>query len=310
MYPLKFSSIVKPKVWGQEAWLLSGYGDEVSVVTNGYLKGNDLNDLLETYMDELVGGKVYDRYGNYFPLLLKVIDAEDDLSVQVHPNDEQAEAEEQLGKTEMWYVMDAKKGAQVVSGFSQDTSEEEVRDSLADATLQELLRRQPVKKGDVIAIPAGRVHALCKGTKVAEIQESSDLTYRLYDYNRPDKNGQLRPLHVEKAIQVLDWKATESPLTSYECEPNASANLLRDEHFTTNLIRITATIGRDYAPLDSMVIYLCVAGEAVIHALDADAEQQSVSIKEGECVLLPATLNDIRLEPKSAETSIMETYIE
>lgn len=306
LYPLKFQPITKPKVWGSETWALSGYGDDESVVANGFLKDNLLSEVQEIYMDELVGGKVYDRFGNFFPLLFKFIDAKDDLSIQVHPTDEQAAAEEQLGKTEMWYVTEAESDATIILGFSRDTTEQEVRRRLEDDTVLDVLQVTPVRKGDVAFIPAGRVHALRRGTQVAEIQETSDLTYRLYDYHRPGLDGKLRPLHVEESMRCLDFKALSEPLTEYP-RRDGLTTLVRDSHFVTNMLQLSHAVERDYAKLDSFVVYMCVEGSVTIHCPDTDCED--VSLQQGETLLVPAVINDVVLTPYPT-AKLLEVFVD
>lgn len=308
MNPLKFRPIISPKVWGYESWLISGYGNQVSVVDTGALADNDLNDLVEIYMDELVGEKVYNRFGTYFPLLIKIIHAQDDLSIQVHPNDREAEPMGELGKEEMWYVMDTTPDAKVVSGFTKDTSSEEVTQRLEDGSITDILHYTTVSPGDVVTIPAGRVHALCKGTMVVEIQESSDLTYRLYDYQRPDKNGQLRPLHIQEALKVLTYGATKNPITHPDSTPDTAVPIADTEHFTVNLIRLTSPMVRDCSLLDSFVIYICTHGSAAICVTDAD-DSTPIQIEKGEAVLVPASLDDVRLIPTSKEACFIETFL-
>ncbi|MBR6354247.1 MAG: class I mannose-6-phosphate isomerase [Paludibacteraceae bacterium] len=306
LYPLKFQPITKPKVWGSETWALSGYGDDESVVANGFLKDNLLSEVQEIYMDELVGGKVYDRFGNFFPLLFKFIDAKDDLSIQVHPTDEQAAAEEQLGKTEMWYVTEAESDATIILGFSRDTTEQEVRRRLEDDTVLDVLQVTPVRKGDVAFIPAGRVHALRRGTQVAEIQETSDLTYRLYDYHRPGLDGKLRPLHVEESMRCLDFKALSEPLTEYP-RRDGLTTLVQDSHFVTNMLQLSHAVERDYAKLDSFVVYMCVEGSVTIHCPDTDCED--VSLQQGETLLVPAVINDVVLTPHPT-AKLLEVFVD
>lgn len=306
LYPLKFRPITKPKVWGAETWALSGYGEDESVVSNGFLKDNSLSEVQEIYMDELVGGKVYDRFGNIFPLLFKFIDAKDDLSIQVHPTDEMAAEEGQLGKTEMWYVTEAAKDASVIMGFSRATTATEVRQRLQDDSIMDILQVVPVAKGDVTYIPAGTVHALRKGTQVAEIQETSDLTYRLYDYHRLGVDGKLRPLHIEESIKALDYSALAEPLVSY-ARKEGLTTLVRDTHFITNLLTLSHKVSRDYAQLDSFVAYMCVQGEVTIHCQDENVAD--VSMQQGETVLLPAVLKDIVLTPKQ-DAQILEVFVE
>ena len=308
LYPLLFHPITKSKVWGSETWLLSGYGDDQSVVANGFLEGNSIGDLMEIYMDELVGGKVYDRYGSLFPLLFKMIDANDNLSVQVHPDDEQAAAmtsdgdTRQLGKTEMWVVTKAEKDASIILGFTRPTSSGEVQKSLSENTITDLLQVVPVRKYDVALIPAGTVHALCKGTQVAEIQETSDITYRLYDYNRPGLDGRLRELHIPQALQVLRYEAMPRPLLSVE-DTRPVARLADDPHFTTNRLRFSGSLQRDYARYDSFVVYMCLEGETEIRYEDG-----SVTLTAGQTCLVPACLPDILLVAKG-DCDIVETLI-
>ena len=229
LYPLKFSPILKDKIWGGtklkslfnkpaetdklgESWELSGYEGDESVVTNGFLKGNNLTELIEIYMGELIGDTIFDEYGMSFPLLFKLIDANENLSIQVHPGDEvAAERHNSYGKTEMWYVVDADPGSELIIGFSEDCSRETYLDAMASDRVEDLLQKVPVKKGDVFFIPAGRVHAIGEGVVVAEIQQSSDITYRIYDYKRKDDNGNERELHTEQALDVINFEASKHP---------------------------------------------------------------------------------------------------
>ncbi len=307
LYPLKFKPQLLPKVWGSESWEVSCYGEHVSEVENGQMAGDSLQDLLETYMADLVGDRVYEVYGNRFPLLAKFIDAQDDLSVQVHPDDETAyDRHRELGKTEMWYVVDAEEGGSLTLGFSHETDMDELQEALEQHRVVDLLQRVPVKRGDVIFLPAGTVHAINRGVKVAEIQESSDITYRIYDYERPGLDGRLRPLHIEDAIEVIDYTVNEQPKVQYESPELGAVNLIKDPHFTTNLLCFNRVIERDYAPLDSFVIYMCVEGEATIEATECN--EPPLHIRKGESVLIPACLNDIRLTPISP-TKFLEIYV-
>lgn len=307
LYPLKFKPQLLPKVWGSESWEVSCYGEHISEVENGQLAGDSLQDLLETYMADLVGDSVYEVYGNRFPLLAKFIDAQDDLSVQVHPDDETAyDRHRELGKTEMWYVVDAEEGGSLTLGFSREADMDELQEALEQHRVMDLLQRVPVKRGDVIFLPAGTVHAINRGVKVAEIQESSDITYRIYDYERPGLDGRLRPLHIEEAIEVIDYTVCEQPKVQYESPELGAVNLIKDPHFTTNLLCFNRVIERDYAPLDSFVIYMCVEGEATIEATECN--EPPLHIGKGESVLIPACLNDIRLTPISP-TKFLEIYV-
>ncbi len=304
LYPLKLTTITRPKIWGEEIWHMVQMDDLLSVVENGYLAENDLGELLEVYMGDLVGDHVYEQYGNTFPLLLKIINTFDDLSIQVHPGDEVALRDHNcLGKTEMWYVVDAEPDTTLISGFCQDTDAENIRSAIKDGNLTDLLNIVPVKKGNVVFLPSGRVHALRKGISVAEIQENSDLTYRLFDYNRVPKEGISRPLHVEQALNVLDFKKLQQPLTDYTPVENGAVKIAESDYFVTNLLRFNRKIGRDYAPLDSFVVYMCVEGGA-----DVSAEGETVTLKKGDTVLIPASLDEVMLTPQG-KTRFLEIYV-
>lgn len=329
MYPLKFTPLLFHKIWGGhhiekwydnvpsdyenvgESWVISAQPKYPTLVCNGSLAGNELQELLEVYMGELVGDSVFAAYGNMFPVLVKFIDADDDLSIQVHPDDEQAwEAAESLGKNEMWYVVEGSDAdASIISGWNRPMSEASVRQSIADGSLVDKLHVLKVAPGDVIPIPTGTVHAMKKGTIVAEIQENSDITYRLYDYDRVGNDGLRRPIHLEKALQVLNFDEGKRSLISPEYPLNAATNIARTPYFTTNVLSFDRTIQRDYAPLDSFVIYMCVGGSVEVQALDAD-EEQLITLCKGEALLLPAVLNDIVLTPASPEARLLEVYVE
>lgn len=311
MYPLKFVNIRKNKVWGYELWQLSGYGNDISVVENGSLSGQRLCDLLSAYGAELVGRAVYERFGNTFPLLFKIIDARDDLSIQVHPDDEVARRRhDSLGKTEMWFVLDTDDGASIINGFARDTCRQEVLDKTASLQLPSILQTVNVNYGDVAFIPAGQIHALRRGTVVAEIQETSDITYRVYDYHRPDKDGNYRQLHVDEAVSVLDYHRTTPPLIPYRLPAvNTVCNLVTDSHFTTNYIRLTECVSRDYSDIDSFVVFMCVWGQMEIMVSDADADSRTISLKKGETALLPASLSCVSLRPLTTQSRVLEVYI-
>ncbi|MCM1035496.1 MAG: class I mannose-6-phosphate isomerase [Paludibacter sp.] len=322
LYPLKFQPILKEKIWGGkrlkiygksfadqqsigESWELSAQGNDVSVVAEGVLSENDLNELVEVYMGDLVGDAVYERYGNQFPLLFKFIDAEDRLSIQVHPDDDTAwERHHDSGKTEMWYVLDADPGATLTLGFARDSSKEDLQQHLADNSLSDILCKIPVRQSDVAFIPAGLVHAVDQGVVLAEIQQTSDLTYRLFDYNRLDAQGCPRELHQEVALDVIRYTKNAQPLVNYQAMSNGAVNLVQCEWFTTNLICFNRTIERDYTLLDSFVVYMCVEGQCALHT-----EVGDVSLRKGETVLLPAIINDVRLIPSSPEVRLLEVYV-
>lgn len=311
LYPFKFKSQIVPKIWGSESWVLSDVASNQTEVSNGSHAGDTLQDLLEVYMDELVGEKVYDLFENHFPLLLKFIDARDDLSIQVHPDDEYAlEHEHSLGKTEMWYVLPAQGESSVLLGWKQTMNASLIHAAISEGTLTDYMNLYPVHEGNIAYIPAGTVHSLRRNTIVAEIQENSDITYRLYDYNRKGDDGKKRPLHLDKSLQVMNFSPDKEQLLSRTAPRiDGAVNLKQCQHFTANLLALKHAIQRDYAPLDSFVAYMCVEGACSIQALDCEAEDNTVTIQKEEAVLIPASLNDIVLTPQG-DCKLLEIYIE
>jgi mannose-6-phosphate isomerase len=324
LYPLKFKPILKDRIWGGdklqtrlnkdlkgkdnigESWELSGVEGSISVVSNGFLQGNDLNELIEVYMGDLVGERVFKKYGEEFPLLIKFIDANDDLSIQVHPNDELAAARHNsFGKSEMWYIMHAEPGAELISGFKHKTEPEQYTKAVENNSVLSLLASYQVNKGDVFYIPAGRVHAIGKGIMLAEIQQTSDLTYRIYDYDRTDAKGNKRDLHIEEALDAINFKDTHGHRLDYTTEENGASELCTTPFFSTYLLNFDKPIGRDYYHLDSFVILVCVEGEAEI---SFNKGQGVETIKTGETVLIPAELNRIDLFTTTG-AKILEVHI-
>ncbi len=329
LYPFKFKPHHFHKLWGGhtiekwyndvpadfenvgESWVISDVDKYPTEVSNGPHAGDSLQDLIEVYMDELVGEKVYDTFGNRFPLLMKFIDATDDLSIQVHPGDEFAlENEDCMGKTEMWYVLPAKGKSSIYLGWNQQMNVSLIHAAIADGTLASYLRKYDVHEGDVAFIPAGTVHAMCKDTIVAEIQENSDITYRLYDYNRVGNDGRKRPLKLDKALKVMDFNP-DNGASFQRTAPriNGAVNLQKTPFFTVNMLSPVRPIQRDYAPLDSFVAYMCVEGQCHVTALDCESEHKTASLHIGEAVLLPASLNDILIEPQGP-CKLLEIYVE
>ena len=323
LYPLKFLPLYKNVVWGGnklkeygfdysplpncgELWILSSIEGHELVIANGFLAENTLNEAIEVYMGDLVGDEIFDRYGTQFPLLLKVIDAAADLSIQVHPDDQLAQQRGMpCGKTEMWYVMQADEGARLISGFRHDTQPEEYRAALAEGRLEELLHTEAPQAGDVYFIPAGRVHALGKGLMVAERQQTSDCTYRIYDYNRRDTNGQLRQLHTEEAMAAIDFSGIDNHAnTRYQPRPNEAVTLAHCPYFTTRLIAFDKPLHKSLESVDTFVIYFCVDGIAAIKSMDT-----IVPLHTGECVLVPAVATDVELFCEG-EAKVLEVKIE
>lgn len=324
LYPLKFKPIFLDKIWGGnriktilnkdfgnlpncgESWELSGFEGNESVVSNGFLAGNNLNELIEIYMGDLVGDKIYEKFGNEFPLLVKFIDANQDLSIQVHPNDELSkERHSAYGKTEMWYVVDANDGALINAGFNQPVTKEKYIEFLEKGKLTELLSFEEVTEGDVFFIPAGRVHAICKGVLVAEIQQTSDVTYRIFDYNRTDSEGNLRELHTKLAVDAIDYMHLDEYKTKYNVEKNKSSEIVKCNYFTTNLLKFDKVIEKDYHQLDSFVIYTTLEGD-----FEIKTEEGTERVKKGETVLIPANIELLSLVPKSKEVKVLEVFID
>jgi mannose-6-phosphate isomerase len=325
LYPLKFNPIYKSRIWGGtrlrdqlnkqnapadcgESWEISAVAESVSVVSNGFLAGNDLPELIEVYMGDLVGDAVYEKFGNEFPLLVKLIDANEKLSVQVHPDDFLAfEKHSTYGKTEMWYVLDAIPGAQNITGLKKGTNSAELLKRLENKTLDEILVSETVEKGDVFFIPSGRVHATGKGILFAEIQQTSDITYRLYDYNRLDAKGQPRELHVGNALEAIDFTQNGSAKTRINQTLNEPNLLVACPYFTTNLLTLDKPLIRDYVGLDSFVIYLCTNGSC---KLFCDELPEGHILQTGETMLIPALIHEVRIHPTEGTVTILEIFID
>ena len=322
LYPLKFSPICLEKIWGGnrlktllnkkydtkncgESWEISGVEGNISVVANGFLKGNDLSELIEIYMGDLVGDKVYEKFGTEFPLLIKFIDAQDDLSIQVHPNDELSkERHNAFGKTEMWYVVDVTEGALINSGFNQPVNKEKYIEYLENGNLIDLLKYDEASVGDVYFIPAGRVHAIGKGSLVAEIQQTSDVTYRIFDYNRKDDKGNERELHTELALDAIDFSFLDDYKTKYSAETNKSTEIVSCKYFNTNILEFDKSIVKDYFSLDSFVIYITLEGN-----FEIETEAGNEKVGKGETVVIPANIDLLKLIPASEKVKLLEVYI-
>lgn len=323
LYPLKFTPIYKEKIWGGnkiksilgkdfgklpncgESWELSGVEGNVSVVSNGYLAGNSLEELVEVFMGDLIGDKVFENFGNEFPLLIKFIDANDDLSIQVHPDDElAAERHNSYGKTEMWYVLQADAGSKLQSGFNREVDQETYIEKLENGELTSILNFEEVAPGDVFFIPAGRVHAIGKGILLAEIQQTSDVTYRIYDYERLDAAGNIRELHTDLALDAIDFSVIPEYKNKYTAKANESVELASCQYFTTNLLELNKQVEKDYNQLDSFVIFICLEGEVTL-----ETESGVENIRKGETVLLPASIENVILIPGSPAAKLLEVYI-
>ena len=322
LYPFTFQPILKKIIWGGsdicpfkgitpvqegigESWELSHVDGNFSVVAEGELAGKSLDELIQTYGKQLVGGQVMERFGTRFPLLIKFIDARDNLSIQVHPNDELAKARHNsFGKTEMWYVIKAAPGAALYSGFSKQIDADEYVERVKNNTFMDVLQRYDVAEGDVLFLPAGRVHAIGAGCFIAEIQQTSNITYRIYDYNRKDANGNTRELHTELAKDAIDYTLYPDYRTHYKAHTNATIELAACKYFTTNLLDIDVTMTRDFSELDSFVVYICMGGSATLQ----DNKGNKLQIHQGQTVLIPADTTSVTLIP-TPSAKFMETYI-
>ncbi|MDY9917242.1 mannose-6-phosphate isomerase, type 1 [Porphyromonadaceae bacterium KH3R12] len=322
LYPFKFEPILKPVIWGGsdicrfkniepiqegigESWEISGVRGNISRISNGYLAGTSLDELLHSRGEELVGKEVYQKFGNTFPLLIKFIDARDDLSIQVHPDDELGKKRHNsFGKTEMWYVVKAAPGAYLYSGFKESITPEEYPETVKNNTFTDKLMKYDVKAGDVFYLPAGRVHAIGTGCFIAEIQQTSDITYRIYDYNRKDAAGNSRELHTELAKDAIDFKVYDSYKTEYEKNINHPVKLVISPYFTTHLLEMDSQMNRDYTALDSFVIYICMAG----HCTVKDDKGNSETLRQGESMLIPANTKSVMIIPDEF-SKLLETYV-
>ena len=325
LYPIKFKPRVKERIWGGQAiltkkgkaagrlskdklygesWDLSSVSGDISVVANGFLKGNNLEEIIEVYMGELVGEKIFEQYGLEFPLLIKYLDCNDKLSVQVHPDDALAEERHQsYGKTEAWYVVDCKPGASIYLGFKDlNLTREEYIAAVAESRLEELLNRVEVKPGDVFFIPAGTVHALGAGLEVVEVQQTSDVTYRIYDWDRVDSEGKSRELHTSLAVDAIDFEADAELLhRKYNLGKGGEAKVIDCNYFSMTLHDVDGKKELDRSSLDSFVVYIALNGSVRIVADGAEE-----ALAEGEVILIPAEANDIIIE---GNAKLMEVYI-
>ena len=303
MYPLKFEDIFKTVVWGGEkiapfkgvqtdqhnigeSWELSGVKGNESVVANGPLAGHTITELACQYKEALLGKKVYEATGTEFPLLIKFIDARDDLSVQVHPDDTLAGARHtgSKGKTEMWYVVQADEGAHLMAGLSRQTTPQEYESKVNDNTVTEILKDYKVREGDTFFIPAGRVHSIGKGCFIAEIQQTSDITYRIYDFGRLGLDGKPRELHTELAKDAIDYTVLDDYRTHYPQVTDSENTLVSCKYFTTSLFDLSQSVTKDIASLDSFLIAICIDGQGTI----SDGHGNTIQIRKGETILLPA----------------------
>ncbi len=320
LYPLRFTPIFKERLWGGnklreilkkevigprigESWEISTVNNNVSEVANGVLVGRSLTSLIQEFGPRLVGGKVHKQFRDDFPLLIKFIDAEKDLSIQLHPNDELAKKRHNsFGKTEMWHIMQAEKGARLIMGFSREVTKEEYQQHLNDKRLTELLHYEEVVSGDTFFIETGTIHAIGAGILLAEIQQTSDITYRVYDFDRKDKDGKPRELHTELALDAIDLKGRQDHKVHYHKDVNSTNAMVQCPYFTTDYISVKGEVILDHTVKDSFFIYLCVSGSA---ALQVHGERYGIS--KGETLLVPAELKKMVLQATDAK--LLQVYI-
>ncbi len=314
LYPLKFDPILKERLWGGtklktvlnkpiksditgESWELSTVKGAISVVANGSLRGSSLQDLIEENAVALLGQGVVDRFGKEFPILIKFIDAKQDLSIQLHPNDALAKKRHNsFGKTEMWYVMDANPGARLIVGFNRDVEKEEYKKSVEQDTLLNLLNYEIVSEGDTFFINTGKIHAIGAGVLLAEIQQTSDITYRVFDFNRRDKNGKLRELHTEQALDAIDYRKKDDFRVHYTKTGNEVNEMVDCPYFKTDYLALSKTIRQDLKNRDSFTIFMCVDGKAVI-----ENDWGSITIEKGETNLIAANSTFLSIQTEGVK---------
>lgn len=317
LYPLQFEPILKERIWGGtklktylnkpitsditgESWEISTVQNDVSVVSNGSLKGKSLNELINEFPEAVLGDKVYAEFGKQFPLLFKYLDAREDLSIQLHPNDELAKKRHNsFGKTEMWYVMQADPNSRLIVGFKEKSSPEEYLKHIHDKTIVDILDTKKVKQGDVFFLATGTIHAIGAGIVIAEIQQTSDVTYRIYDFDRVDANGNKRELHVDLSLEAINYETIDAE-KQYSKSENVSNEVVNCQYFTTNFIPLDGTASI-YKHGTSFTVYMCVDG-----GFQMIVGTEIYTYKKGDTVLLPASLTDFQL---SGKASILEIYI-
>lgn len=320
MRPLKFNALLKSTIWGGgkiipfkniasaqenvgESWEISGVPGNETLARDGEYEGKSLNELVSLLKEKLVGADNYKRFGDEFPLLIKFIDAHQDLSIQVHPTDEIARRQgKERGKTEMWYLMDSDADATLLCGLKQKITPEEYAKMVENDTIVDAIARYGVKEGDCFFLPAGRIHAIGTGCFLAEIQQTSDVTYRIYDFKRKDKNGNYRQLHTKEAAECINYNVESDYQTHYLPVKNQGVQLVRCPYFSTAVYDLDETMTLDYSELDSFVILIGLKGEAKI----TDNEGNETSLRAGESLLVPATTKELKVE---GTVKFLETYV-
>lgn len=279
-----------------------------SIISNGEFQGRDLVSVINEYPEEILGKAVNEKYHGQLPLLVKFIDAEKDLSIQVHPNDEMAQREHgKMGKSEMWYIIRADEGAHLYAGFKENITPYEYQKRVEDGSITEVLANHKVKAGDVFYLPAGRVHAICGGIMLAEVQQSSDVTYRIYDYNRPGMDGKPRELHTELAAQALDYHVEENYRTEYADNTNRAVQIIDTPYFDVRVMEISKPFHRDLRKYDSFIITMCIEGDCEIRVRNAN---DTLTLRQGSATLIPATIADYDMTPINDNSLILDAFID
>lgn len=325
LYPFLFEPNLHTVVWGGnrlrpykglepsdesigESWEVSAVPNSTSIISNGDWKGRDLVSVINDYSDEILGKAVNEKYHGKLPLLVKFIDAKKDLSIQVHPNNEIAMREHgKMGKSEMWYIIKAEEGAHLYAGFNQEITPYEYQKRVEDGSITEVLADHKVRAGDVFYLPAGRVHAICGGIMLAEVQQSSDVTYRIFDYNRPGLDGKPRELHTELASKALDYHVEENYRTDYINTSDKAVQIIDSPYFDVRVMEITSIFHRDLRKYDSFVISMCLEGDCKIHVRNSGEE---IILKEGNSTLIPAVIADYDIIPLQGKTRILDAFID
>ena len=298
----KFKPLIKQALWGSENWVISGVNGNETLVANGQDKGKSLNELVKALKERLVGKDNYERFGDEFPLLIKFIDAHRDLSIQVHPSDEIAHRQgKPRGKTEMWYALESEPGAMLYNGLKKKITPEEYKEMVENDTITDALARYEVHEGDVFFIPAGRIHAIGAGCRVAEIQQTADVTYRIYDFKRKDKDGNYRELHTKEAAESIDYTVLPNYRAGYEPKLNEGVQLVECPYFTTAVYDLTEPMTLDYSELDSFVILIAVKGKGTL-----TANGETIDFQMGDTILIPATMEEMKVD---GEIKFLETYV-
>lgn len=325
IYPFLFEPNLHPVVWGGnqlcpykgleptdepigESWEVSAVPTSTSIIANGEWKGKDLISVINEYPDEILGKKVNEKYNGKLPLLVKFIDAKRDLSIQVHPNDEMAQREHgKMGKSEMWYIIKADEGAHLYAGFKQKITPYEYQKRVEDGSITEVLADHQVKAGDVFYLPAGRVHAICGGIMLAEVQQSSDVTYRIFDYNRPGMDGKPRELHTELAAKALDYHVEKNYRTEYSETSDKAVQIIDSPYFDVRVMEINQPMHRNLIKYDSFIISMCIAGDCKIRIRST---QDEIILKEGHSTLIPATIADYDIIPLNGTSKLLDAFID